>query len=69
MNNPHYRSLLKAFSWRATGTLDTIVVTFLLTGRVRLAFSIGCVEFFTKIALYYVHERIWDRVPSGRKGP
>ena len=69
MPDPHYRSLLKAVSWRATGTLDTILVSFLLTGRIKLAFSIGCVEFFTKIGLYYVHERVWDRVPSGRKGP
>jgi len=59
--------LLKAVSWRATGTLDTILVSFLLTGRIRLAFSIGCVEFFTKIGLYYVHERIWNRVPAGRQ--
>ena len=65
MNDPHTRSLLKAISWRATGTLDTIIVFFLVTGRLRLAFSIGFVEFFTKIGLYYVHERIWNRVPSG----
>jgi uncharacterized membrane protein len=69
MSDPHYWSLLKAVSWRATGTLDTIVVSFLLTGRIRLAFSIGCVEFFTKIGLYYLHERIWNRVSSSRKGP
>jgi uncharacterized membrane protein len=66
MSDRHYRSLLKAVSWRATGTLDTILVSFLLTGKFRLAISIGCVEFFTKIGLYYVHERVWDRVPSGR---
>jgi uncharacterized membrane protein len=65
MNDPHYRSLLKAVSWRATGTLDTIVVSFVITGRIKLAVSIGCVEFFTKIGLYYVHERIWNRVPLG----
>lgn len=57
---------MKAVSWRATGTLDTIVVSFLLTGRMSLAFSIGCVEFFTKIGLYYVHERVWNRIPLGR---
>ena len=66
MADQHYRSLLKAVSWRATGTLDTILVSFMLTGRIRLAFSIGCIEFFTKIGLYYVHERIWNRIPSGR---
>ena len=69
MNDRHYRSWLKAVSWRVTGTLATIVVSFLVTGRVKLACSIGCVEFFTKIGLYYAHERLWDRVPSGRKSP
>jgi uncharacterized membrane protein len=65
MNDPHYRSFLKAVSWRVTGTLDTILVSFLITGRIELAFFIGFVELFTKIGLYYIHERIWNRVPLG----
>jgi hypothetical protein len=49
----HCRSLLKAISWRATGTLDTIFVSFLVTGKIKLAVSIGVVEVFTKIGLFY----------------
>ncbi len=65
----HYRSLLKALSWRLTGTLDTIFISFLVTGRIRLAVSIGFVELFTKIGLFYLHERIWTRIPLGQPRP
>ena len=61
-----YRSLVKAVSWRMTGTMDTIVISFLITGRVKWALSIGGVEVFTKIALYYAHERIWNKISFGR---
>jgi len=62
----HYRSLAKAISWRVTGTVDTIVISFLVTGQVKLAFTIGFVELFTKVALYYVHERAWNKLSFGR---
>jgi len=61
-----YRSLVKAISWRATGTVDTIVVSLLVTGKLKLAVSIGAIELFTKICLYYVHERVWNRLSFGR---
>lgn len=61
-----YRSLLKAISWRATGTMDTIVISFLVTGHIKLAVSIGFVELFTKVGLFYVHERIWTKISLGR---
>ncbi len=62
----HLRSLAKAVSWRATGTLDTIAVSFVITGRIKLALSIGGVELLTKTCLYYLHERVWNRVRFGR---
>ena len=66
MAEKHYRSLTKAFSWRLTGTLDTIVISFLVTGKIKLAVSIGFIELFTKIGLYYLHERIWEKIRFGR---
>lgn len=66
MAEEHARSLAKAVSWRITGTVDTIVISFILTGELRLALSIGMVELFTKVGLYYVHERIWNRIAFGR---
>jgi uncharacterized membrane protein len=67
MREKHYRSAVKALSWRITGTLDTIVVSYFVTGQVKLALSIGFVELFTKIALYYLHERMWNRISFGRE--
>jgi uncharacterized membrane protein len=69
MNENHSRSLLKAISWRVTGTLDTIGVSYFVTGKIGLALSIGFVELFTKIGLYYAHERVWNRISLGRENP
>lgn len=66
MADKPYRSLVKAISWRVTGTVDTMIVSFLITGKLSLAISIGCVELFTKLALYYVHERVWNNISFGR---
>lgn len=65
MSDYHKRSILKAISWRATGTVDTILVSFLVSGQIKMALSIGFVELFTKIGLYYVHERLWNRIRFG----
>ena len=69
MTEKPYRSVVKAVSWRATGTLDTIVISFLITGHLKWALSIGFVELFTKITLYYFHERLWNRLSFGRVQP
>jgi len=61
-----YRSFVKALSWRATGTADTILISWLITGQIKAALGIGFVELFTKIGLYYVHERIWNKLSFGR---
>lgn len=66
MNEKPYRSFVKALSWRITGTLDTILISFLVTGQIKAAISIGFVELFTKIVLYYAHERVWNRLSFGR---
>jgi uncharacterized membrane protein len=67
MSEKHYRSIVKALSWRVTGTLDTIVVSYIVTGKITLALSIGFVELFTKIGLYYFHERAWNRIDFGKE--
>ncbi|MBP7477025.1 MAG: DUF2061 domain-containing protein [Chitinophagales bacterium] len=59
MTESHARSILKGISWRVIGTIDTIVISFLFTGHLGKAFKIGISEVFTKIILYYFHERIW----------
>lgn len=60
------RSLLKTISWRIIGTLDTILISWVITGALSLAFSIGFVELVTKMVLYFFHERAWNKVNWGR---
>jgi sulfate adenylyltransferase large subunit len=63
----HARSFVKAVSWRATGSLDTFVVTFVISGSTKLAGSVALTEILTKILIYYGHERIWALVPWGKR--
>ncbi|MBB6612668.1 DUF2061 domain-containing protein [Pontibacter sp. Tf4] len=55
------KSVGKAISWRVLGTFDTILISYIITGELKMAFSIGSIEVFSKIGLYYVHERVWER--------
>lgn len=59
----HARALTKAVSWRAIGTADTFLWSWLITGEIGSAGAIASLETFTKIALYYVHERLWRLLP------
>lgn len=67
-NDGHLRSLVKAATWRVTGTIDTFVLSFFFTKSVKLASSIAFTEVVTKIALFYMHERMWNRISWGRAG-
>ncbi len=60
------RSFVKALSWRAFGTFDTILISWLISGRWDVAFTIGSFELLTKTVLYYFHERLWNVIKWGR---
>nr|WP_321235824.1 DUF2061 domain-containing protein [uncultured Psychroserpens sp.] len=60
------RTLVKTVSWRVLGTLDTVVISYLITGTLALAFSIGAIELISKLVLYYFHERAWNKIKWGR---
>jgi uncharacterized membrane protein len=62
----HWRSLAKAVSWRTTGTIDTFILSLIITGSVKFAGSIAATEVITKVVLYYLHERAWAFIPWGR---
>lgn len=66
MREKPYRSVVKSISWRAVGTIDTIIISYLITGKLAFAFSIGGVELFTKMFLYFLHERTWNKIDFGR---
>lgn len=60
------RSILKSITWRIVGTADTVIISWIVTGALTLAFSIGFVELLSKMLLYFIHERIWNRVRWGK---
>jgi len=57
------RHLLKTFTWRAVGTIDTIA--WIISGDVSTGLGIGGAELITKMVLYYFHERIWYKIDYG----
>lgn len=65
MSNANSRHLIKTFTWRGIGTLDTILISFVLTGDGTLGLQIGGVETITKMILYYLHEKLWYRINFG----
>jgi uncharacterized membrane protein len=62
----HRRSLAKAVTWRVTGTVDTFLLSILITRQIKYALAISGTELVTKILLYYFHERAWERVSWGK---
>ena len=53
------RHVAKTISWRIIGTLDTIILSGIITGSWKLGMAIGGVEVITKMVLYFLHERAW----------
>ncbi|MEN6455797.1 MAG: DUF2061 domain-containing protein [Prolixibacteraceae bacterium] len=67
MKEKPYRSIVKAISWRVVGTIDTMMIAWLVTGKLGFAVTIGGVELFTKMILYYLHERVWNGIRFGKE--
>ena len=67
MHERKRRSILKAISWRIIGTLDTFLISFLITGKFKFAISISGIELLTKFSLYFMHERVWNRIKFGKE--
>jgi len=56
------KSLFKTITWRFVATATTFLISWLITGSVALGIGIASIEFWAKIILYYVHERIWSKI-------
>jgi uncharacterized membrane protein len=66
MSDTYNRSLSKAVTWRIAGTIDTFIISWFLTGQIILASSIAFTEIITKIVLFWVHERVWNKIKWGQ---
>jgi uncharacterized membrane protein len=62
----HFRSIVKAITWRAGGTFVTVIVAWLVTGELELAAQIGLLDTVIKIGAFYAHERVWNRLSFGK---
>ncbi len=64
-NSSKIRHLFKSISWRFVGSIDTILLTWIISGNLKFGMVIGSFELFTKMILYYIHERIWYKSKFG----
>lgn len=62
------RHIAKTITWRIVGTIDTIVLSWVITGNPLTGLKIGLAEVVTKMLLYYFHERLWFKINLSKKG-
>ena len=62
------RHLAKAITWRIVGTVDTILLSWLISGNPLTGLKIGFTEVLTKMVLYYFHERVWFKINLTKDG-
>ena len=61
----HKRHVMKTVTWRLVGTIDTILIGWIISGNPLIGLKIGSVEIITKMILYYLHERMWYKSKFG----
>jgi uncharacterized membrane protein len=60
------RSIAKAVSWRILAAIITACVALALTGELKFAAKIGAIDTLVKLLIYFLHERVWNKVQFGR---
>lgn len=61
MKVSYKRQIAKAITFRILGTIDTVLVSWIITGSFKMGAILGTIEVITKIVLYFLHERVWDK--------
>ena len=65
MQEKRFRSVVKTISWRTLATLDTFIISYIITGNIAFAGGIASLEVATKVLFYYLHERAWVKIKWG----
>jgi len=60
------RSLLKTLTWRVLASLDTFLISWFVSGEISIGATIATIEIITKLVIYYLHERAWDKIKWGK---
>jgi len=63
------RSIAKAISYRVLGSSSTAAIVFLFSHKLSLSLGVGLIDSVVKIAMYFLHERIWNYINFGRAKP
>jgi uncharacterized membrane protein len=59
------RSITKALTYRLWQSLNTFLISLVVTGKIELAVTIVSIEVMIKIVVYFFHERIWNKIKWG----
>ncbi len=62
------RHIAKTITWRIVGTIDTVILSWIISGNPMVGLKIGFAELFTKMVLYYFHERVWFKINLTKEG-
>lgn len=65
----HARSIAKAVSYRVLGSGSTVGIFFLISGNIKLSLGAGALDTVVKLAIYFLHERLWNHIGFGRAKP
>jgi adenylylsulfate kinase len=65
ISDSNKRHIIKTFSWRFIGTIDTVFFGWILTGNPLTGLKIGGFETISKMVLYYGHEKLWYKINYG----
>ena len=60
------RSIVKSIIWRIIATLNGILGAYYFTGNVIESMKIGIFANITGFVLYYIHERVWNKLKFGK---
>lgn len=60
------RSIAKTVSFRLIGSGANFLFAWLMTGNFVFATSLVFFQLFVITTIYFVHERVWDKVQWGR---
>ena len=67
MSDTTKRSLVKTVTWRLTGTGATFAISYAIVGDFSVSSSIAAIQLTLNTVLYFVHERMWDKIKWGRQ--
>ncbi len=67
MNDTNIRSVIKTISWRITGSGATLLISWSITGNLVAASAIATIQIVTNTILYFVHERVWNKINWGKE--